>query len=104
MTRTAFNKCIKSQSAVFYWVKQSAMRACRNDWMNVFMDMSFATNAAEAADKNCKVSIKWVSRSKHLASEDSKMFQLPEDFQLDVSEFSLKPPQELTEERELVAY
>lgn len=107
VTQKQVQQCAVDESWTLYWLKQSVLKACANDWYNVFMDMSKATAAAERVETTCKFQKKWVRRSR-LSSDDSKMLVAAKDFKFDVTApvEKLVTPQEMnqTEERKLVAY
>merc|ERR1711976_86017 len=106
---------------MFYNVKNSIRQCYRENWMNMFMDMSKATAYAEKMERTCDVRPTYVSARKYrrlarrrrrnmlhnksrLTFDESKM-TLVEKANNEGAQ-NLQTPQESTqtEERKLVAY
>merc|ERR1712066_850284 len=83
----ALKKCVVDTAYMFYWLKQSALRLNRMDWMNVFLDMSRATLYSEEMDKSCNFKPKWVRRARKLTTDENKMLETA-DIKLDLSDIS----------------
>jgi hypothetical protein len=103
-TTAQVTQCATDNCYSLYWLKQSYLRMCSNDWLNVLMDMSRATAYAEKMKTSCRFKKTWVKRSR-LATDEGKMFETIKNIKFDPAA-ELATPQELnlTEERKLVAY